>query len=269
MNGNCAHSSAYAYVKGRSTLSAVRKHQLHKSRWFLKTDFSDFFGSINYAWVSKTLGNIFPFSEIVKEERGRVALDKIINLCLLKDGLPQGSPISPLLSNIVMIPIDHYIANKLREKYTLVNDIKYRFCYTRYADDIHISSRVKFDQTEMLDFMKDAIARFSAPFILKKEKTQFGSNAGKNFIFGVMYTQDGTMSMGHKERDRLKATIHAFVMDYKNNKLWDLKELQSLQGNISYKRQINKAQVDELIQKLNTKYSIDIDGLLLMLIKRT
>ena len=40
--GALHHTSAFAYVKGRCTLDAARKHQQNESRWFLHTDFSNF-----------------------------------------------------------------------------------------------------------------------------------------------------------------------------------------------------------------------------------
>ena len=40
-----AHDCAYGYVKGRSTVDAVFQHKQNNSRWFLKVDIKDFFGS--------------------------------------------------------------------------------------------------------------------------------------------------------------------------------------------------------------------------------
>lgn len=53
------HTSAYAYVPGRSILSALQKHQANDSHWFLKTDLTDFFGSTTKEYTLRTLENIF------------------------------------------------------------------------------------------------------------------------------------------------------------------------------------------------------------------
>lgn len=89
------HTSAFAYVPQRSTTSAVRKHQSNESKWFLKTDFSNFFGSTTLPFVMSMLAQIFPYSEICADERGYQALKKALDLCFLNGGLPQGTPISP------------------------------------------------------------------------------------------------------------------------------------------------------------------------------
>ena len=123
------HTAAFAYVKGRCTIDAVKRHQRNNSRWFLKLDFHDFFGSSNPEFVLAQLKLIFPFNEIMNTERGRNELSKALSLCFLNNGLPQGTPISPTLTNLFMIPIDHYIAREMR-KHTP------HLVYTRYADDI-------------------------------------------------------------------------------------------------------------------------------------
>ena len=79
------------------------------------------------------LSKIFPFSEMVKYPYGRDELQKALSLCFLNNGLPQGTPISPFITNVMMIAIDHKISKTLRDF-----DSR-RFVYTRYADDLLIS----------------------------------------------------------------------------------------------------------------------------------
>ena len=39
------HTSAFAYIEGRSTIDAVKRHQANESRWYAKFDLSNFFGN--------------------------------------------------------------------------------------------------------------------------------------------------------------------------------------------------------------------------------
>ena len=41
------HKAAHAYVKDRSTVTAMKIHQLNNSKWFLQIDLKDLFNSIN------------------------------------------------------------------------------------------------------------------------------------------------------------------------------------------------------------------------------
>ena len=161
------HTAAFAYVKRRSTVQEVRKHQMNESNWFLKTDFSGFFPSTTLDFTMKILKMIFPLSEVCKVERGYKALEKALSLAFLDGVLPQGNPLSPMLSNLCALPIDHKIFNDLAHR---------KFVYTRYADDIHISCVQKFDKDEMVKYIEDVLKEFGAPWKIKPEKTLFGTN---------------------------------------------------------------------------------------------
>lgn len=89
------HTSAYAYVKNRCTIDALKRHQANESKWFLKTDFSNFFGSTTLEFTMRMVSQIFPFSEVVKTGEGRAGLERALSLAFLDGGLPQGTPLSP------------------------------------------------------------------------------------------------------------------------------------------------------------------------------
>lgn len=135
------HTSAFAYIKGRCILDNLKKHQENNSRWYLKLDFHDFFGSTTPEFLKQQLKQIFPFNLIYEDRRGEQALDSALSLCFLNGGLPQGTPISPVLTNLMMIPIDHELSKILRENTPHI-------IYTRYADDILLSSDLSFEDNK-------------------------------------------------------------------------------------------------------------------------
>jgi len=137
------HTSAFAYVKKRSHLDAIKRHQANESKWFGKYDLSNFFGSTTLEFVMRMFEMVFPFSEIMKYKTGREELEKALELAFLNGGLPQGTPISPLITNIMMIPIDFKLSNGFREFHDQ------SFVYTRYADDFLVRSRYTFDPKEV------------------------------------------------------------------------------------------------------------------------
>lgn len=246
------HTSAFAYVSGRSTIDAIKRHQQNDSHWFLKTDFSNFFGSTTQEFLRYSLSLIFPFSEIVKCERGRTALDKALNICFLHGGLPQGTPISPMLTNLMMIPIDHKVSNALRD----FNGQS--FVYTRYADDSLISSRREFDYNCIIDFINHTLSDFRAPFKIKDEKTRYGSRAGSNWNLGLMLNKDNEITIGHKNKQRFRAMISNYILDRKNGVAWELRDVQVLRGLINYYRMVEESYVDEVIKFNNEKYKTDV-----------
>lgn len=246
------HTSAFAYVPGRSTIDAVKRHQQNESNWFLKTDFSNFFGSTTPDFLIRMLSMIFPFSEIVQRPGGLPALKKALDLCFLNGGLPQGTPISPMLTNLMMIPIDHRLYNCLRK----FNGVY--FVYTRYADDILISSRKDFKQEELVGFINSTLEEFRAPFKIKDEKTRYGSRAGSNWNLGVMLNKDNNITIGQKNKSRLRAMLSNYIMDKKNGIAWDIHDVQVMRGHLNYYHMIEAEYVDGVIAFNNKKYGVNV-----------
>ena len=136
----CAHG----FVSGKSIKSNAEMHV--RKEWVLNVDLKDFFPSITgprvYGlledWKREIEGVEYPvFSQTVAS--------LIANLCCFREsgsvddenhfrGLPQGAPTSPVLSNMITVPLDnelHYFASKRK------------MVYTRYADDLSFSPDTK------------------------------------------------------------------------------------------------------------------------------
>ena len=244
------HTSAYAYVKNRSTIDAVKRHQANVSKWFLKTDFSNFFGSTTLEFTMKMFSMIFPFSEVVKSEEGKAELEKALSLAFLDGGLPQGTPLSPAITNTIMIPIDHRLANYFAEK---------QMVYTRYADDILVSSKVDFKYREAVEFINKVVRdEFGAPFLIKPEKTRYGSSAGRNWNLGVMLNKDNEITIGHQKKKQFKAMICNYINDAKRGVRWDLNDVQVFRGLISYYIMVERGYIVHTIIEYNKKFNVNL-----------
>lgn len=251
------HTSAFAYVKGRSTIDALKRHQANKSRWFLKLDFHDFFGSTSIDFLRQQLFMIFPFN--VLYERNTEELDKALSLCFLDGGLPQGTPISPMLTNLMMIPIDHALAKYGREHNP-------HLVYTRYADDMLLSSDLKFDFKVVCKDIKELLSKFHAPFSLNEKKTRFGSSAGSNWNLGLMLNKDNQITVGNKVKKRFKVKLYCFLNDYINGNPWSLDDVQEFAGVLSYYSMVEKQFFDQIIDRYNCKFNLDTRDIIKSLI---
>lgn len=246
------HTNAFAYIKHRSTVDAVKRHQANESKWFGKYDLSNFFGSTTIDFVIKMFSMVFPFSEVIKTTVGERELRKAIELAFLDGGLPQGTPISPLITNIMMIPVDYKLANGFR-------DFNHqRFVYTRYADDFLVSSRYTFSFREVEKFIVDTLKSFGAPFTIKSEKTRYGSSAGSNWNLGVMLNKDNEITVGHKKKRQFQAMLASYIMDKKNGKDWDKSDVQTMEGYRNYYRMIEGDTIDKMVAHVSEKFGIDV-----------
>jgi len=258
MDGCYYHTAAFAYINNRSTKDAVMKHANNKSNWFLKIDFSNFFGSTSLEYVMRMFSDIYPFSEIMRSSRGKRAVKNCLNLCFLNGGLPQGTPMSPILTNIMMIPIDHHLSNALKSNKIFAEN-ECGFVYTRYADDIMISNRFKFNHHEIVDYIKKVLAHYDAPFSLNDSKTRYGSNAGSNWMLGLMLNQSHTPTVGHKRKKQLKAILSNYMLDRNKGCMWSKEDVQHLQGEISYCKSIEPETIEHIIDEYSRKFG-DIRG---------
>ena len=246
------HTSAFAYVKGRSIVDCLKKHQKNESVWFLKTDFSGFFPNTTIDFTMKMLSKVFPLSEVCKREDGYEALEKALSLGFLDGGLPQGTCLSPMLTNCFMIPIDHKLFNEFAGR---------NIVYTRYADDMHISAASKFPKNEAVKIIEDTLKFFGAPWILKPEKTHYGSNKGKNWNLGLMLNGNNDITVGYRNKKYFKAALCSFVLDTIKGSYWSMDDVNHLRGQLSYYTMVEPEYFEGIIEQQNNKWHVDIKDL--------
>lgn len=250
--GALYHTGAFAYVKGRCTLDAVKKHQSNESKWFAKFDLHDFFGSTTKEFCMNMLSMIVPFSEIIRYSGGKRELENALDLGFLNGGLPQGTPLSPTLTNIFMIPIDFKLANELR------NYNKNSYVYTRYADDFIISSKYNFNVREIETLVKGTLSEFGAPFSLNTKKTRYGSSSGSNWNLGVMLNKDNQITIGNKKKRQFESMLFSYGMDRKNGKPWSLNDVMVMEGYRNYYTKIEGETIDRIISHVSGKCGVDL-----------
>jgi RNA-directed DNA polymerase len=99
----------------------------------------------------------------IKEFRDKIRTDGLINVNIENKGIPQGSPISAILSNIYMLDYDRTIAE-------LAN--KENFLYRRYCDDIVVVCRI--EQAEQLKaILYKEIERYNLTIQPEKEEVVY------------------------------------------------------------------------------------------------
>lgn len=246
------HTSAFAYIKQRSIIDCMKRHQANESKWFGKYDLSNFFGSTTPEFVLKMFSMVFPFSEAVKNEVGKRELETALSLAFLDGGLPQGTPISPTITNIMMIPVDFKLANGFRD----FNG--QRFIYTRYADDFQVSSKYTFSFREVENFISDTLHEFNAPFQINASKTRYGSSAGQNWNLGIMLNKDNQITVGHRKKRQFQAMLASYIMDKRNGIQWDKSDIQTMEGYRNYYRMVEGETIDKMVEHIGKKFNVDV-----------
>lgn len=252
--GALYHTCAFAYVEKRNTVAAIKRHQNNESHWFAKFDLHDFFGSTTLDFVMQQLEMIFPFSEVCRNQTGKAALREALELGFLDGGLPQGTPLSPTLTNIMMIPIDYRLAKAFR------NFDGPSLIYTRYADDFIISSKKSFMWSHVQKIIVDTLKDFNAPFTLNKDKTRYGSNtgAGANWNLGLMLNAQNQITVGHKRKKMLKLSLVNYARDSAKSVQWSVEDIQHVLGQYSYYKMVEGSAIEDIVKDVQKKTGINV-----------
>lgn len=118
------HRAAHGFVLGKNVATNATAHIGKK--FVFNLDITDFFPTTSFHKIRFLLG-LKPF--YLTGERAEIG-QLIANLCCKEGYLPQGSPTSPILTNMVCRRIDARLTQLAK---------KHRARYTRYADDISFS----------------------------------------------------------------------------------------------------------------------------------
>lgn len=186
------HDCCHGFVKHRRCLSAMEVHRENQSNWFLKLDIHNFFPSITKEHILEMFSWL-PQMETIPDSVKEYLADTLTD----ETGrLTQGCVSSPYIANLVLLDFDYKFSNWCR---------KNRLTYTRYADDMCISSRVKFDKRKVAEKVSSLLPE---GIKINNEKTKMTSIAQENVFLGIHYNQDKNLTVGHETKHLMKVIAH-------------------------------------------------------------
>lgn len=128
--------NSYGFRPNRSAHDAVRKAKEYirdGHRWVVDMDLEKFFDKVNHDRLMGTLAKRIQDKPLLKLIRKYLQSGVMINgvVSSTLEGTPQGGPLSPLLSNIVLDELDKELLERRGHK------------FVRYADDCNIYVKSK------------------------------------------------------------------------------------------------------------------------------
>ena len=143
--------SSYGFRPGRSAHQAVRQVQAYVTsgkRWLVDIDLEKFFDRVNHDILVSRV------AKQISDKRVLILIRRYLQAGIMEGGLmtasregtPQGGPLSPLLSNIVLDDLDKELERR-----------GLSFC--RYADDCNIHVRSRRAGQRVLASVKDFLQR--------------------------------------------------------------------------------------------------------------
>lgn len=192
------HDAATAYQAGSSIAGNATRHA--GSRFMLKLDFTNFFPSILRSDIDLHLER-YCSDHLDTSARRLVAYvccwarkrQAPLRLCI-------GAPSSPMLSNSVMFDFDSRLSAIAADDNVV---------YTRYADDITLSSQDRGKIDRYGELVKRMLAELAYPKLtLNEAKTVWASRAGKRVVTGLVLTPEAGVSIGRDRKRLIRAMYH-------------------------------------------------------------
>lgn len=202
---------AFGFVKEQSYFTYLQEHvNTISSNWYLRIDIENFFGSIN----EKHIERAFEFY-IDGEEKDKI-VEVIKKITLFNNKLVQGTPIAPIISNIVFRPLDIRI-----ERYCNMQGVN----YSRYADDLLFSTEKEGVLTRKFIRTIEHILR-SQSFAINYSKLRLAQN--RIVLNGFVICKD--IRLSRKKLKRISGMVYYLEKNpFESNKKWLFKFNQNMQ----------------------------------------
>lgn len=223
---------SYGYQKGLSTLHHAKIHS--KKRFVFNIDLKDFFNSINFGRVRGFFiaNDNFKLQPKVATILAQIACHQNI--------LPQGSPCSPVISNLIGHILDINLAKLASES---------GCSYSRYCDDITFSTnkstfpyKIAFTNHDNNYLPSENLVKMIAKygFIINSEKVRMSYFYSQQTVTGL--TVNRRVNTPRAYRDTVRALVHSlcfkgdfeFKNSFKKDKVNEDNKLDSLQGMLNY-----------------------------------
>ena len=246
-----SHYNAHGYINNKSIVTNASRHI--GNQYILNVDLENFFDRITFPRVRSMFINYFKINPSIATV--------LANICCDQDNkLPQGSPTSPIVSNIILKSLDKELT-----KYCNRHDI----VYTRYVDDITFSRTSSlipeiFNQNEdkitLHPQINSIIKKYN--FAIKDSKSRYLRSGDRLEVTGLVINEK--INVNRKYIKKVRAILNSLHENLEAGKKEFETEtgkdnvFQSLRGMITYIgfiRSNNKELIDSVYINLAKKYN--------------
>jgi len=188
---------SYGFRPGRSAHDAVRAAQGYVREghdWVVDIDIAKFFDHVNHDLLMGRIGKVIRDKRVLgligKYLRRGALLEGLVEASV--EGTPQGGPLSPLLANIYLDPLDKELEKR-----------GHKFC--RYADDcnIHVGSEAAAERT--LASIGDWIEKHLR-LKVNRDKSGKGKARERKFL-GFRLNRQGQIEAAPETIERFKTKV--------------------------------------------------------------
>lgn len=220
--------SCKGFEKGSSIADNARPHI--EANVLVNIDLEDFFDTID----RRRIYNVFK----------SIGYNKLIssiftNICEFEGKLPQGSPCSPKLANLVLWRLDSRIQGYVGRR---------GITYTRYADDLSFSGLNPKNVVKIIPRIREIIN--DEGFNLNEKKTRVAGPSRARIVTGLVLSGN-SFGIGKKKYKYLRAKIHHLTKpDEQGNK----ELLEEVRGWLAFLKSVDEHRYKKAIRYIDNLY---------------
>lgn len=218
---NISPQLSHGFEREKSIITNAKAHR--NKRFVLNIDLEDFFDSFHFGRVRGFFNKNKHFNMPLD---GATALAQLV---CYQQKLPQGSPTSPIITNLICQILDFKLLSLAR---------KHRVTYTRYADDITFSTNDKNFLTEIDQFLLDTSTVIEkSGFKINDKKTRLQYKDSKQVVTGLVVNKK--VNVDKKFFQITKSMAHSLYTtgEFKIN--GEVGSLNQLEGRFSFINQLD------------------------------
>jgi len=236
-------SSAHGFLSGKSVISGAKTHTA-KPSILINMDLENFFPTITFERI-RGLFKYFGYSGYIASlfamlctycERVPIKIKGETKYVKTTDRiLPQGSPASPMITNIICAKMDKRLEG-LSNKFNVI--------YTRYADDISFSYAEEEHSFNISGFINTINKIVNEEgFIINKKKTKVLRKNNRQIITGIVINND-EIGVAKKWVKNLRALIYNTKKDVSKANSQVINEIM---GRIEWLKSVNSVRYENII----------------------
>jgi RNA-directed DNA polymerase len=236
----------HGFVLNRSIVSNATPHL--EKEVVINLDLKDFFPTVTYKRV-KGLFVSLGYSEQIATILGLICTESEVDLVSIDNKkfyvakgeryLPQGSPASPYITNLICYSLDKRLIGVAK---------KWGYDYTRYADDMTFSSKDLKHQGQLLWSVRQVIE--NEGFVIHPDKLKVMRKESCQEVTGIVVNQK--LNIDRKTLREFRALLHQIEKTGFANKHWGKGRIEnSIVGYANFVSMVNPEKGQKLKEQVN------------------
>jgi RNA-directed DNA polymerase len=235
---------SYGFRPGRSAHQAIQQAQEYVQagyEWAVDIDLEKFFDRVNHDMLMARVARVVADKRVLKLIRAYLNSGVMVNGVVLDtdEGTPQGGPLSPLLSNIMLDDLDKELEKRGHK-------------FVRYADDCNIYVKTCRAGERVMESVK-AFLEQKLKLKVNPKKSKVDRATRVKFLGFSFYKHKGEVliRVAARSLERFREKLRRLTKRTRSGKLEDVIEHinQYMMGWIGYFRQANTPSVFEALDR--------------------